>query len=56
MLDSKINLEYIGKDNDECQIWYDGEFLGSISNWTSLTESEQIRKVNDLVDQYSNAD
>ena len=55
-MNPKVNLEYIGNGIDECQVWFDGEYLGSISPWKVLNESEQIEKINDLIDQYSNND
>ncbi len=54
-MDPKIKLNFYSEWN-ECFVSYDGEELGSIENWTSLTEAEQIRKVKDLVDQSSNND
>lgn len=54
-MDPKIKLNFYSEWN-ECFVSYDGEELGSIENWTLLTEAEQIRKVKDLVDQSSNND
>lgn len=51
-MNPKVNLEYLG--NNELDVWFDGEYLGSIQN--DLSEAEKLKQINDLVDQYSNAD
>jgi hypothetical protein len=55
-MNPKINLEYIGGDDDECEVFFENEFLGFVPFWDSLEETQKISAVNDLIDMTSNAD
>lgn len=53
MMDPKIKLNVV---ENECEVFFENEFLGFVPFWDSLEETQKISAVNDLIDMTSNAD
>lgn len=51
-MDKNVRLRNVG--NSETEVWYDGEYLGSINS--NLSESEKTKEVNELINSASNSD